>query len=171
MDTTPEKSVRPVPTGDRPRRQRRRWSWAAWPVALVLTFTVLAGAGSATATATATATPTPTVANKWQPVVTYHGRRHIPDTVFSFAVIPDTQREVHEASDTRFRERTQWLVDHRRDLRLRFVTHTGDVVDWDTTDHAQTSRASDALRRLEQALPQLLSDQELQELQQLLLEA
>jgi hypothetical protein len=104
-------------------------------------------AGTATGTATATAS----VTNKWQPIVTHHSRRRIPDQIFSFAVIPDTQREVHEAGDTRFKERTQWLVDHRRDLDLRYVTHSGDVVDWDTPDHAQTAMASDALAPLETA--------------------
>jgi hypothetical protein len=80
------------------------------------------------------------------------------DAKFSIAVMPDTQLEVHKLSDTRFRERSQWLVDHRSELDLRFVTHTGDVVDWDTPDHFQTTMASEALRPLEQAgIPYSLS--------------
>jgi hypothetical protein len=72
--------------------------------------------------------------------------------------MPDTQMEVHEVADTRFRERSQWLADHAAALDLRYVTHTGDVVDWDTPDHAQTALAREALRPLETAgIPYSLS--------------
>ena len=41
---------------------------------------------------------------------------------------------------------------------LRFVTHTGDVVNWDTADHAQYAAARDAMAPLEQAgIPYSLS--------------
>ena len=112
---------------------------------------VSAAGVSPAATATGTAGATAIVTDKWQPIETRHRLRQLSDTIFSFAVIPDTQLEVHDSSDTRFRERTQWLVDHRGDLDLRFVTHSGDVVDWDTPDHAQTAMASEALRPLETA--------------------
>ena len=58
-----------------------------------------------------------------------------PDPSFSFAVLPDTQQEVLKAGDPRFLDRTQWLADHESSLDLRFATHTGDVVNWDTADH------------------------------------
>ncbi|MGC5028504.1 carbohydrate-binding domain-containing protein [Micromonospora sp. DT229] len=73
------------------------------------------------------------------------------DTTFSFAVIPDTQEEVLSAADTRFAQRVNWLLAQRQALDLRFVTHSGDVVNYDTPDHIQYERASAALRPLEQA--------------------
>ena len=71
------------------------------------------------------------------------------DTTFSFAVYPDTQQEV--ATDKRFRNRADYLVKNRKALDLRFMTHTGDVVNWDTPDHRQYAVARDALRPLEDA--------------------
>jgi hypothetical protein len=73
------------------------------------------------------------------------------DTTFSFAVMPDTQQEVLRPSDTRFRNRTEWLARNEAALDLRFVTHSGDVVNWDTPDHAQYEVASAAMRPLENA--------------------
>jgi DNA repair exonuclease SbcCD nuclease subunit len=58
---------------------------------------------------------------------------------------------VLSAHDPRFLDRTEWLVDHRNDLNLRFVTHTGDVVNWDTADHSQYQVVSAAMRPLEAA--------------------
>ncbi|NJP33586.1 metallophosphoesterase [Micromonospora thermarum] len=73
------------------------------------------------------------------------------DARFSFAVVPDTQEEVLRAGDRRFRQRSDWLVANRSSLDLRFVTHIGDVVNFDTPDHVQYTRAQDALRPLERA--------------------
>ncbi|MEW2383531.1 metallophosphoesterase [Micromonospora sp. NPDC047707] len=73
------------------------------------------------------------------------------DTRFGFAVVPDTQEEVLRADDPRFRQRSDWLVANRSALDLRFVTHIGDVVNFDTPDHVQYIRARDALRPLERA--------------------
>ena len=73
------------------------------------------------------------------------------DTKFTIAVMPDTQQEVLNASDTRFLNRTNWLVDNRSTLDLRFVTSSGDVVNWDTPDHAQYVIARNAMRPLETA--------------------
>ncbi|MET0693851.1 MAG: metallophosphoesterase [Propionibacteriaceae bacterium] len=73
------------------------------------------------------------------------------DTNFSFAVMPDTQQEVLRASDTRFKNRTQWLVKNEAALDLRFVTSSGDVVNWDTPDHSQYEIASAAMEPLEDA--------------------
>ncbi|MET1006287.1 MAG: metallophosphoesterase [Propionibacteriaceae bacterium] len=73
------------------------------------------------------------------------------DTKFSIAVYPDTQQEVLVASDHRFIDRSKWLVANRSSLDLRFVTHTGDVVNWDTANHSQTRVASEAMKPLEAA--------------------
>ena len=66
---------------------------------------------------------------------------------FTIAVIPDTQNEVF-GSDQRLANRTQWLVDNRSALNLAFVVHTGDMVNWDTPDHAQFALARSAMDRL-----------------------
>ncbi|MBM0231276.1 metallophosphoesterase [Micromonospora sp. STR1_7] len=73
------------------------------------------------------------------------------DTKFSIAVLPDTQQEVLDSTDSRFRNRTDWLVQNRSTLDLRFVTHSGDVVNWDTPDHSQYVIARDAMRPIETA--------------------
>ena len=69
---------------------------------------------------------------------------------FSIAVIPDTQNEVLGA-DQRFANRTQWLVNNRSALNLAFVLHTGDMMNWDTADHAQYAVASAAMAKLDAA--------------------
>lgn len=71
------------------------------------------------------------------------------DTEFTIAIEPDTQQEV--GSTGRFLQRNQWLVDNADRLDLRFVGHTGDVVNWDTPDHSQYEVASEAMRPLEVA--------------------
>jgi len=72
------------------------------------------------------------------------------DESFTIAVLPDTQREVHEVTppDTRFANRTNWLVANAKKLKLEFVTHTGDIVDWDTPTHGQYVNAQNALKIL-----------------------
>ncbi|WP_083569335.1 hypothetical protein [Microbacterium sp. 1.5R] len=73
------------------------------------------------------------------------------DGVFSIAIMPDTQNEVLNANDTRFAERSNWLVSNRDELDLRYVGHSGDVVNWVEPGYAQYQRAEDALDPLEQA--------------------
>lgn len=73
------------------------------------------------------------------------------DKIFSFAVMPDTQQEVRRANDSRFVNRTAWLAGQESTLDLRWVTHSGDVVNWDTPDHSQYEVASRAMRPLEDA--------------------
>ena len=75
----------------------------------------------------------------------------VPDPTsdaFTIAVMPDTQNETMSANDTRFVGRTNWLVANRSKLNLKFVTHVGDVVSWDTPDHVEYQRAHDALQVL-----------------------
>jgi hypothetical protein len=90
--------------------------------------------------------------------VRFYGGRPAPETVFSFAVYPDTQEEVYSNHGGRFRQRSQWLADHRRQLDLRFMVHSGDIVNWDTPDHAQYQVARAALAPLEKVgIPYSLS--------------
>jgi 3',5'-cyclic AMP phosphodiesterase CpdA len=65
--------------------------------------------------------------------------------------MPDTQQEVLSSSDPRFADRTEWLVDERRSLNLAYVTHVGDIVNWDTPDHAQYKIAAAGLKKLNDA--------------------
>jgi len=73
------------------------------------------------------------------------------DTKFTIAVIPDTQQEVLRASDSRFANRTRWLAANKKVLDIRFATHTGDIVNWDTPDHGQYKVARTAMAVLNQA--------------------
>ncbi|MET0693034.1 MAG: metallophosphoesterase [Propionibacteriaceae bacterium] len=80
------------------------------------------------------------------------------DSTFVIGVLPDTQQEVLRAGDTRFIARSQWLVSSKSSLDLKFVTHTGDIVNWDTPDHIQYVRAAAGLKPLETAkIPYSLS--------------
>ena len=69
---------------------------------------------------------------------------------FTIAILPDTQQEVLGTS-TRFRQRNEWLVANRELLNLRFVTHSGDVVNWGAQDPPQFVRASEAMQPIEAA--------------------
>ncbi|MFT3927021.1 MAG: metallophosphoesterase [Myxococcales bacterium] len=80
----------------------------------------------------------------------------VVDTKFTIAVMPDTQQEVRPTeprnlNDVRFRNRTQWLVDHEDELDLRFVAHSGDVVNWGERDAYQYSVVVDGVQPLVQA--------------------
>lgn len=77
--------------------------------------------------------------------VRFYVGRPAPDPRFTIAVLPDTQQEVLRSTDTRFSQRTRWLLSSQAALDLRFVTHVGDVVNWDTPDHIQYQRARSAL--------------------------
>lgn len=70
---------------------------------------------------------------------------------FSLAVIPDTQEETTSSSNPRFGDRTQWLVDNRDRLNLRYVLHTGDVVNWGWLVPSQFGVATAAVKRLADA--------------------
>lgn len=71
-----------------------------------------------------------------------------PDTSFSIAVIGDTQNEVYPSSGPQFSNRTTWLATNKDSLRLRYVVHTGDVVNWGWLDASQYSRAKAAMSKL-----------------------
>lgn len=88
-------------------------------------------------TPTATVTPPPTTP--------------AGDTTFSFAAMPDTQQEVLNSKDARFLNRTQWLAKQKDVLDLRFVTHSGDVHNWDNPTHDQYEISSTAMKALETA--------------------
>ncbi|MCP3142077.1 metallophosphoesterase [Pyxidicoccus xibeiensis] len=72
------------------------------------------------------------------------------DTKFTLVIIPDTQNELVSAS-TLIDHRMQWLADNKSALDIRFVGHTGDMCNWDTPDHIQYVRASNAFQKLDAA--------------------
>ena len=76
---------------------------------------------------------------------------------FTVAVIPDTQQETWKDTDTRFRNRSQWLVDNTAAFNLKFVTHIGDVVDWGSVAPAQYTRARNGLAPLNGKIPYSLT--------------
>lgn len=79
-----------------------------------------------------------------------------PDA-FTIAVIPDTQQETWSDSDSRLKNRSQWLVDNAEEENLKFVTHVGDVVDWGDVAPAQYTRAQEGLRPLDGKIPYSLT--------------
>ena len=75
-----------------------------------------------------------------------------PDNqAFGIAVLPDTQQETMYASTTRFANRTKWLVDNRAKVNLKYVLHTGDVVNWGWLAPSQFTIAKAAIKRLSDA--------------------
>jgi hypothetical protein len=70
---------------------------------------------------------------------------------FTIAVCPDTQREISSGHTAVFLNAFQWMAANAADLNLKFVLHTGDMVDWDTPDHAQYKVASDGYAYLDAA--------------------
>ena len=70
---------------------------------------------------------------------------------FSIAVLPDTQQETTVASNPKFANRTQWLVDQRTKLNLKYVLHSGDVVNWGWLVPSQFGVATSAFKKLSDA--------------------
>jgi hypothetical protein len=70
------------------------------------------------------------------------------DSTFTLAVMPDTQQDEFSP---RLTNRTQWLVKNQKSLDLRFVLHTGDMVNWDTPNHDQFEDASKSFKVLDNA--------------------
>ena len=73
------------------------------------------------------------------------------DPTFSIAVMPDTQQETLQSTDPRFSNRTKWIVAQRTAKDIRFVLHTGDVVNWGWLVPAQYTVAKAAMAPIEQA--------------------
>jgi len=95
------------------------------------------------------------------------------NAIFSIAIMPDTQYEaqpaalnascapingVRNTSDDRFSNRAQWLVDNKETLNLRYVLHSGDVVNWGERDEPQYNVIRAGMQKLEIAgIPYVLS--------------
>ncbi|MFT4216789.1 MAG: metallophosphoesterase [Micropruina sp.] len=70
---------------------------------------------------------------------------------FGIAVIGDTQDETDSASDRRFPNRTAWLAANKDALGLRYVLHTGDMVNWGWLVPSQYATATAAMSNLTKA--------------------
>lgn len=73
------------------------------------------------------------------------------NSTFSIAVIGDTQEETGWHTDVRFPNRTTWLAANKNSLNLRYVVHTGDMVNWGWLAPNQYTLAKKAMRNLTQA--------------------
>jgi len=73
---------------------------------------------------------------------------------FTVAIYPDTQQEVileDAIKNKLFLNRSKWLVDNAKKLNLKFVIHTGDVVNWGNEEPKQFDIASKAFEPLDKA--------------------
>lgn len=69
---------------------------------------------------------------------------------FTLVVLPDTQIAVRARPELT-RGQMEWIVKNREARNIPFVLSIGDVVDWDTTDHAQWETASECYAILDRA--------------------
>lgn len=70
------------------------------------------------------------------------------DHTFSIAVIGDTQAETDSSTDQRFGDRTSWLAKNKDLLDLRYVIHSGDVVNFGWLEPKQYTLARVAMATL-----------------------
>jgi formylglycine-generating enzyme required for sulfatase activity len=71
-----------------------------------------------------------------------------PDEKFTIIALPDTQNYTILDSPTDiFTKQTQWVLDNRETLNIKFLTHVGDLVT-SATNSAQWTRATDAMNLL-----------------------
>ncbi|MFT4216799.1 MAG: metallophosphoesterase [Micropruina sp.] len=126
---------------------RDKLAASGWKTASSGIFYAVAG----TTTSSAASTATQSVASAAQ----VSGSSSSDD--FTIAVIPDTQQETWTDSDTRFKNRSTWLVNNASRLNLKFTTHVGDVVDWGNVAPAQYTRAKNGLSPLNGKIPYSLT--------------
>lgn len=71
---------------------------------------------------------------------------------FTIIALPDTQNytSISSPADT-FARQTQWVLDNKETLNIRFLTHLGDIVNSPTAT-SQWTRATDAMNLLNQQL-------------------
>lgn len=70
---------------------------------------------------------------------------------FTFAIIPDTQREVTDGRDKRIVNRADYLIQSRQWRNTAAAIQVGDMMNWDTPNHEQYERANKALTKLDKA--------------------
>jgi formylglycine-generating enzyme required for sulfatase activity len=71
-----------------------------------------------------------------------------PDENFTVVALPDTQNYTSLTSPTdTFTRQTQWVLDNKETLNIKFLTHLGDIVN-SPTNTSQWTRATDAMNLL-----------------------
>ncbi|MCF7849628.1 MAG: metallophosphoesterase [Kiritimatiellales bacterium] len=83
--------------------------------------------------------------------VTFYGRPRstkVPGADFTIAVLPDTQF-YSEAYHTNFPAQTDWIVNNREALNIKYVAHLGDIVQNGDNQPQEWTHATNALYRLE----------------------
>lgn len=73
------------------------------------------------------------------------------DSAFTIAQVPDTQNEVLNSTTPLLTNRYAWLAANKSALNLKFIAHTGDLVNWGAVDPAQFQRADEATKILDQS--------------------
>lgn len=73
-------------------------------------------------------------------------------TPFTLVVLPDTQHYVRKYHGILY-EQVQWILDNRKDLNIRFVSHMGDIVHNQNKILEEWDEASENLKLLEGIVP------------------
>ena len=72
---------------------------------------------------------------------------------FTFIALPDTQNYTSISSPTDlYTRQTQWIVDNKDTMNIKFVTHLGDIVN-SPSSQSQWTRATDAMNRMNTRMP------------------
>ncbi|MBK1814207.1 SUMF1/EgtB/PvdO family nonheme iron enzyme [Luteolibacter yonseiensis] len=75
------------------------------------------------------------------------------DENFTFVALPDTQNYTSITSPTDlYTRQTQWVLDNRETMNIKFVTHLGDIVN-SPSSQAQWQRATDAMNLMDNRMP------------------
>lgn len=73
----------------------------------------------------------------------------LDENSFTFVQVPDTQMEVLSDTNPLLPDRYQWIANNAASLNIKFVQHTGDLVNWGVVDPVQFTRADRATRILD----------------------
>lgn len=71
---------------------------------------------------------------------------------FTIIVLPDTQHYSDEFPEI-YMSQTQWILEHKDDLNIVFVSHMGDIVQHDDADESEWKAADAAMSLLDGVIP------------------
>jgi hypothetical protein len=71
---------------------------------------------------------------------------------FTIIVLPDTQHYSDEFPEI-YMSQTQWILEHKDDLNIVFVSHMGDIVQHNDVDESEWKAADAAMRVLDGVVP------------------
>src|SRR5215211_1971552 len=84
--------------------------------------------------------------------VTVRYRLNSAASEFTIIVLPDTQHYSDEFPEI-YMSQTQWILEHKDDLNIIFVTHMGDIVQHNDTDETEWKAANAAMSLLDDVVP------------------